>query len=218
MGRSAWAQAHSYVNGNAADGIDAALPKRNGNGVQHYAALDYREVGAALAKVDARNAALTTKACLRFIALTAVRSGEARLATWSEIDLDAREWRIPADRIKTGVEHRVPLSEPAVAVLSSVRPLRRADDDLVFPAGRGAADASTLRKVLHRVAGNATVHGFRSAFRTWASEQTSVPHAVCEMALAHRVGSDVERSYARSDLFEKRRALMATWAAYLTGE
>ena len=214
-GALAWAQAHGYVDGNAADGIDAALPKRTGNGVKHYAALEYREVGAALAKIDARNAAATTKACLRFIALTAVRSGEARFAKWSEIDLATREWRIPADRMKGGVEHRVPLSDAAVSVLESVRPLRRSDD-LVFPSGRGAVDDSTLRKFLRRVAGNVTVHGFRSGFRSWCQEQTSYPHAVCEMALAHRVGSDVERSYARSDLFDKRRALMAEWAAYLT--
>ena len=117
--------------------------------------------------------------------------------------------------MKGGVEHRVPLSDAAVSVLESVRPLRRSDD-LVFPSGRGAVDDSTLRKFLRRVAGNVTVHGFRSGFRSWCQEQTSYPHAVCEMALAHRVGSDVERSYARSDLFDKRRALMAEWAAYLT--
>ena len=214
-GALAWAQAHGYVDGNAADGIDAALPKRtNGNGATHHAALDYRRVGAALATIAARTASAPVKALLRFIALTAVRGGEARGATWAEIDADAREWRIPADRMKAGVEHRVPLSDAALAVLDAMRPLRRADD-LVFPSTRGAVDDSTLRKYLRRVVGPVTVHGFRSAFRSWCQEQSSVPHAVCEMALAHRVGSDVERSYARSDLFEKRRALMADWATYL---
>ena len=217
-GALAWSQAHSYVEGNAAEGIDAALPKRHGNGVTHYAALDYRRVGEALATIAARNASAPVKALLRFIALTTARSGEARLATWSEIDADAREWRIPADRMKAGIEHRVPLSDAALAVLETMRPLRRADD-LVFPSNRGAVDDSTMRKFLRRVVvGQATVHGFRSAFRSWCQEQTSVPHAVCEMALAHRVGSDVERSYARSDLFDKRRGLMDQWAGYLASD
>ena len=212
-GTLAWAQAHSYIEGNAADGIDAALPKRNG-GVTHYAALDYRDVGAALAKIDARPASAAVKALLRFIALTAVRSGEARLAKWSEIDLEAREWRIPADRMKAGIEHRVPLSDAALAVLESMRPLCRADD-LIFQSRRGPVNSSTIRKTVTLVAGAATVHGFRSAFRSWCQEQTSYPHAVCEVALSHAVGNAVERSYARSDLFEKRRALMADWATYL---
>ena len=131
--------------------------------------------------------------------------------------MDAREWRIPADRMKAGVAHRVPLSDAALAVLESVRPLRRADD-LIFPSRRGPVNSSTIRKTVTLVAGAATVHGFRASFRTWASEQTTHPHAVCEAALAHHVGSDVERSYARSDLFDKRRALMADWAAFVAGE
>ena len=152
--------------------------------------------------------------------LTACRSGEARLATWAEIDVEAREWRIPAERMKMAVEHRVPLSDAALAVLESMRPLRGAD--LVFPsplrASRPLSDM-TLTKVLRDtgLADRATVHGFRSAFRTWAAERTSFPHAVCEQALAHAVGSDVERSYARSDLFDKRRALMTAWAEHATG-
>ena len=164
---------------------------------------------------------MSARACLRFVVLTACRSGEARLATWGEIDLDAGEWRIPAARMKTGVEHRVPLSGAALAVLESVQPLRDRFD-LLFPSpsrpGKPLSDM-TLTKVLRDtgLADRATVHGFRSAFRTWASERTSVPHAVCEMALAHRVGSDVERSYARSDLFEKRRGLMVAWAEYASG-
>ena len=164
---------------------------------------------------------MSARACLRFVVLTACRSGEARLATWDEIDLEAREWRIPESRMKTGIEHRVPLTGAALDVLESVRPLR-GPADLLFPSpSRPAKTLSdmTLTKVLRDtgLADRATVHGFRSAFRTWASERTSVPHAVCEMALAHRVGSDVERSYSRSDLFEKRRGLMDQWAAYVTG-
>ena len=217
----AWAQAHGYIEHNlAGDAIDGALPSLPAVKA-HFRALPYREVGAALDVIEACPASLSARACLRFVVLTACRSGEARLATWDELDPDAREWRIPAGRMKTGVEHRVPLSDAALAALEMVRPLRgRAD--LLFPSpsrpGNPLSDM-TLTKVLRDtgLADRATVHGFRTAFRTWASERTSAPHAVCEMALAHRVGSDVERSYARSDLFEKRRGLMDLWAAYVTG-
>ncbi len=217
----AWAQAHGHVEHNlAGDAIDGALPSLPAVKA-HFRALPYREVGAALETIEASRASVSAKACLRFVVLTACRSGEARLATWAEIDLEAREWRIPASRMKAAVEHRAPLADAALDVLESVRPLR-GPADLLFPSpSRPARTLSdmTLTKILRDtgLAGRATVHGFRSAFRTWASERTSVPHAVCEMALAHRVGSDVERSYARSDLFEKRRGLMDQWATYVTG-
>ena len=217
----AWAQAHNYIENNpAGEAINAALPATTALKV-HFRALPYPDVGAALDVIEASRASVSARACLRFVVLTACRSGEARLATWGEIDLDAGEWRIPAARMKTGVEHRVPLSGAALAVLESVQPLRDRFD-LLFPSpsrpGKPLSDM-TLTKVLRDtgLADRATVHGFRSAFRTWASERTSVPHAVCEMALAHRVGSDVERSYARSDLFEKRRGLMVAWAEYASG-
>ena len=217
----AWAQAHSYVDHNAAgEGIDGALPKMAAV-KGHHRALPYGEVGAALGVIEASRASLSVKACLRFVVLTACRSGEARAATWDEIDREAREWRIPASRMKAGVEHRVPLSDAAVAVLESVRSLR-GPSALVFPSptkpGKPLSDM-TLTKVLRDtgLADRAVVHGFRTSFRTWAAERTSVPHAVAEMALAHHVGSSVERSYARSDLFEKRRGLMDQWAAFVTG-
>ena len=217
----AWAQAHNYVDTNpAGEVIGAALPATTALKV-HLRALPFREVGEALDIIAESRSSVSAKACLRFVVLTACRSGEARGATRAEIDLKAREWRIPAPRMKTGVEHRIPLSDAALAVLASVRPLRDLSD-LVFPSpsrpGKPFPD-TTLTKILRDtgLADRATVHGFRTAFRTWASERTSVPHAVCEMALAHRVGSDVERSYARSDLFEKRRGLMDRWAEYVTG-
>ena len=217
----AWAQAHGHVEHNlAGDAIDGALPSLPAVKA-HFRALPYREVGAALETIAASRASVSARACLRFVVLTACRSGEARLASWGEIDPEAREWRIPESRMKTGIEHRVPLTDAALDALELVRSLR-GPADLLFPSpsrpGRTLSDM-TLTKVLRDtgLADRATVHGFRSAFRTWASERTSVPHAVCEMALAHRVGSDVERSYARSDLFEKRRGLMDQWAAYVTG-
>ena len=217
----AWCQAHNYIENNpAGEAINAALPATTALKT-NLRALPYGEVASALDTIAGSRSALAVRQCLRFVVLVASRSGEARLATWDEIDVEAREWRIPAARMKTGVEHRVPLSDAALAVLDAVRPLR-GPADLLFPSpvrpGKPLSDMSLTRCLRDTgLAERAVVHGFRSSFRTWASERTSVPHAVCEMALAHRVGSDVERSYARSDLFEKRRGLMGQWAAFVTG-
>ena len=152
--------------------------------------------------------------------LTACRSGEARAATWSEIDEYARLWVIPAGRMKTGADHRQPLSDAALDVLAEARKL---DDGsgLLFPSparrGRPLSDMS-LTKVLRDtgLAERATVHGFRTCFRTWASEKTNADHAVMELSLAHAVGSAVERAYARSDMLDKRRRLMGQWGRFVT--
>jgi integrase len=217
-----WAMAHGHVDRNVAgEAIDGALPAMPAVAA-HFRALPYGEVRHALELIDASRASLSAKACLRFVALTACRSGEARGATWDEVDLESREWRIPAARMKAEAEHRIPLSDAALAVLESVGSLRDRSD-LLFPSpqrsGRPLSDM-TLTKVLRDtgLAGRATVHGFRASFRTWASERTSVPHAVAEIALAHAVGSSVERSYARSDLFDKRCRLMDQWAEYVVGD
>ena len=216
-----WAMAHGYVEHNVAgEAIDGALPAMPAVAA-HYRALPYEDVGRALELIEASRASQSAKACLRLVALTACRSGEARGATWDEVDLESREWRIPASRMKAAAEHRVPLSEAALAVVESVQPLRN-PSNLLFPSpqrpGRPLSDMA-LTKVLRdtKLADRATVHGFRTSFRTWASERTTVPHAVAEMALAHAVGSSVERSYARSDLFDKRRGLMERWAQYVLG-
>ena len=151
-----------------------------------------------------------------------VSLAEARGARWSEIDISARSWTMPADRTKTGEVHRVPLSDAAVAVLESARIL---DDgsDLVFPSSqkRGCQmTAHTLQKVLRETgfAGRTVVHGFRKSFRTWADDKTKADWAVKELCLGHAVGNKVERTYATSDLFERRRRLMEQWAAFATGE
>ena len=159
------------------------------------------------------------KRCLRFLVLTAARSGEARGATWAEVDFEAKEWRIPGERMKGGREHRVPLSDAALAVLERVRGV---DDGsgLVFPSplrpGRPLSPM-TLTKILRDrgLADRATVHGFRSAFRDWCAE-TGKPREVAEAALAHTVGG-VEGAYFRSDLYARRRVLIDQWAAFLTG-
>ena len=216
----AWCQAHGFVEHNiAGEVIDGALPAQPAV-KQHLRSLPYREVADALATVHGSRASLAAKLCLHFTILTAVRSGETRGANWSEIDLDAREWRIPATRMKAAVEHRVPLSDSALAVLEQALPLRDGSD-LVFPSparrGRPLSDMA-LTKVLRDtgLSDRATVHGFRSSFRDWCAE-TGKPREIAEAALAHTVGG-VEGAYFRSDLFERRRRLMADWARYLNGE
>ncbi len=216
----AWAQAHGHVDTNiAADAINGALPAQPAV-KEHLRSLPYRDVPDALATVDASRASLFARLCLRFTVLTAARSGESRGATWEEIDLDAREWRIPARRMKSGVEHRIPLSDAALSVLARARPMRK-DSDLIFPSpvrkGRPLSDMA-LTKLLRDtgLAERATVHGFRSSFRDWCAE-TGQPRELAEAALAHTVPG-VEGAYFRSDLFERRRHLMADWARYLTGE
>ena len=171
----------------------------------------------AVKTVDGSKASQAAKLCLRFLILTAARSGEARGATWVEVDSEAREWRIPGERMKGGAGHRVPLSGAALAVLERVRGV---DDGsgLVFPSplrpGRPLSPM-TLTKILRDqgLAERATVHGFRSAFRDWCAE-TGKPRAIAEAALAHTVGG-VEGAYFRSDLLARRRVLMDQWAAFL---
>ena len=212
-----WCWAHGYVSENmAGEGIEGALPKMPAV-KQHFRALPYTEVATALATVEGSRASEAAKLCLRFLILTAARSGEARGATWGEVDPDAREWRIPGDRMKGGADHRVPLSDAALAVLDRARAL---DDGsgLVFPSplrpGRTLSNM-TLTKILRGqgLADRATVHGFRSAFRDWCAE-TGKPREIAEAALAHSVRG-VEGAYFRSDLFARRRALMDQWAAFL---
>ena len=214
-----WCQAHGFVEHNAAgEAIAGALPAMAAV-KQHFRALPYAEVPEALQVVEGSRASPAVRLCLRFLILTAARSGEARAATWTEIDTEAREWRIPGDRMKGGVEHRQPLSDAAMAVLEQARAL---DDGsgLTFPSptrrGKPLSDMA-LTKLLrdNGLAERTTVHGFRSAFRDWAAERTDVEHAVMELALAHQVGSAVERAYARSDLLEKRRDLMERWAFFV---
>ncbi len=216
----AWAEAHGFADRNVAgDAIAGALPSMPAV-KEHFRALPYGEVAGALATVEASGASVAAKACLRFIVLTAARYGEARGATWGEIDIEAREWRIPASRMKAGVEHRVPLSDTALAVLEEMRPFRETGD-FIFPSpygkGRPLSDMALTRMLRATgLADRATIHGFRSSFRDWCAER-GTQRDVAEAALAHTVGG-VEGAYFRSDLYERRRVLMDQWADYLTGE
>ena len=180
--------------------------------VEHHAALPIDDVGAFMAELGKREG-MSARA-LEFVILTAARSGEVRGATWSEIDLDAQTWSIAADRMKAGKAHRVPLSDQAVALLKALP--RLADSDLVFFAPRGGRLSDmALTAVTRRMGAACVPHGFRSSFRDWASERTSFPHTVAEMALAHVVGDKVEAAYRRGDLFGKRRQLMSAWALFV---
>ena len=149
--------------------------------------------------------------------LTACRSGEVRGARWEEMDLDGREWRIPAERMKTDREHRVPLSTRALAVLGEAKTLA-GGSALVFPsATRRPHSRAVISRMVRKLGIGAVPHGFRSSFRDWAAECTDAPREVCELALAHVNTNAVEAAYRRSDLFERRRELMEQWAEFLAG-
>ncbi len=213
-----WCLAHGFVDTNVAgDSINGALP-RMASVKAHYKALPYGEVSEVLQAVEASGASSTVRLALRFLIFTAARSGEVRGAVWSEIDTGKRVWKIPGERMKAGAEHRVPLTGPTVEIIKRAKKLHKGGD-LVFPSpvrrDCPISDA-TLSKLLRStgVAGQATVHGFRSTFRDWCAD-TGKPRELAEAALAHTVGG-VEGAYFRSDLFERRRGLMDDWAEYLT--
>jgi integrase len=160
---------------------------------------------------------------LEFTIITAARSGEVRGATWAEIDLEQAIWTVPANRMKAGREHRVPLSPPAIALLKHVAALSSGEpSEFVFPGPKGSnsqlSDAafSALLKRMGRTDG-ITPHGFRSSFRDWAGETTSYPREIAEMCLAHTVGDATERAYRRGDGLARRRELMVAWAEFCDG-
>ena len=218
-----WAIAQGYRADNpAGDALTAALPKRSVP-VRHQRALPHGEVSAAVAAVRASASWAGLKLVFEFLVLTAARSAEARLATWEEIDMDARVWTVPASRTKAAREHRVPLCSRVVEIVDEARRLgvertAGAATGLVFPSQRGKAIGDArLSGVLQQLGIGAVPHGFRSSFRDWASERTDHPREVIEAALAHVVRNQTEAAYARSDLFERRRRLMDDWMDYLNG-
>ena len=192
--------------------LDTTLPAaRRVAQAGHHSALPFNEVGPFMRAL--RQQAGVSARALEFTVLTAARSGEVRGARWQEIDHGARMWTVPADRMKAGREHRVPLSDEALAILNT---MPSGDPGaLVFASPRGGplSDMS-MTAVLRRMKVAAVPHGFRSTFRDWCAEETNYPHEVAEMALAHAIGDKVEAAYRRGDLLEKRRHLMRDWAVY----
>lgn len=213
-----WATARGYRTGdNPArwrGHLENLLPRRSKVArVEHHAALPYGEIGAFMAALRQQEG--TAARALEFAILTAARTGEVIGATWAEIDLDGRLWTIPPERMKAGREHRVPLSDAALAILRAMAEVRQGAH--VFPgarAGRPLSQMAMLMLLRRMGRGDLTVHGFRSAFSDWCAEQTNFPAEVREMALAHALGDKVEAAYRRGDLFEKRRQLAEAWARY----
>jgi integrase len=198
--------------------LDKLLPRPTRvKTVTHHPAMDYRELPAFMAELSELHS--VSALALRFLILTATRTSEALQAQWSEIDLEAREWTIPAARMKAKRDHRVPLSGAAVNVLEA---LPRVDGNpYVFPGARYGRPLSNMALLqlmrsmgygVKRERGNYVPHGFRSSFRDWSGEVSSFPRDVAEMALAHIIENKVEAAYRRGDLFNKRRAMMQAWA------
>jgi integrase len=184
--------------------------------VEHHPALPYRELAAFMTEL--RNDESVAAAALEFTILTAARTSEIIHARWAEIDLDQRLWIVPANRIKAGREHRVPLSGAAMVVAEKMAGIRHNDFVFIGSKGLGGLSHMAMARVLQRMGrGQITVHGFRSSFRDWCAEQTNFPSEAAEMALAHIVGDKVEAAYRRSDMFEIRRRLMQAWANFGAG-
>jgi integrase len=191
------------------------LPKVKAK-VQHHDAMPWRDVPAFFAELNGRSA--TAAKALQFTILTASRTSEVLDMTWTEVDEGARLWTVPAARMKGGKEHRVPLTDDMLAILE---PLKAMASVYVFEGQkrhRPLSNMSMLMLLRRRGRDGFTVHGFRSSFRDWASEAANAPRELAEAALAHQVGSNVERAYARSDLLERRREMMELWNIMVTSE
>lgn len=185
--------------------------------VVHHAALPWQEIGAFMAQLKLQDGVAPW--ALRFCILTAARTGEAVGATWAEIDMAQKVWTIPAERMKAGKEHRVPLSAGAMDVLAQMEQVRTDQSPVapVFPggkAGRPLSNMSLLMLLRRMERPDLTAHGFRSTFRDWAGEATNYPREVAEAALAHSIRDATEAAYRRGDALEKRRALMEDWAGF----
>jgi integrase len=209
-----WARTAGFYDGvNPIEGIERGLGRQKAK-VNHHPAMPWQEVPDLYARLDDAVSA----SALKFLILTAARTGEVIGATWQEFDLSDALWVIPATRMKADREHRVPLTAEALSILTSVRDL---SEDFVFPGqrrGRGLSNM-TMAQLLKRMGvTDATVHGFRSSFRDWAEEEGGQPREIAELCLAHEVGNATERAYRRSDLLAKRRLLLEAWTQHVVSK
>jgi integrase len=212
-----WAKAAGHRAGNnPVEDISKALPRQSDR-KGHHAALPYVEVPAFVERLRGNDAGSIAELAFEFLILTAARTSEVLEAKWNEIDLEQAAWTVPASRMKAGREHRVPLVPRCIELLEQAK-LLAAGSDFVFPGRSGKKPMSNmvLLMTMRRLKSACTVHGFRSAFRDWASERTNFAREICEAALAHIVKDKTEAAYRRGDLFEKRRELMSTWTAFVT--
>ncbi len=180
--------------------------------VKHHPAADYNDVPKIMEALRTKDSLSAYN--LRFTILTAARSGESRGALWSEIDIPNKVWTIPAKRMKAEREHKVPLCDEAIEILAIMKKWNVENSDFVFSSRKNSISDTAVNKTLHLINPNITVHGFRSSFRVWGAETTSIPSAVLELALSHVNQNEVEAAYQRSDLFERRRDLITTWGDY----
>lgn len=197
--------------------INKSLPKLPKGHKKHFAAMPYVDVPAFMEQLQEKNS--IGALALRAVILTAARSGEIRLATWDEIDFEAAIWTIPAERMKAGREHIVPLSKAALEIFQAAKGHRIAGSDFVFQGTKKGKPLSdmTLTKILRDSDLPFTVHGFRSSFRDWVGEETSFAGDVAEMALAHTIKNKTEAAYRRGSMMAKRVVLMDNWADYCLG-
>lgn len=211
-----WAKAAGHRRGdNPIEGVERGLPKQTERD-EHHAALPYAEVPAFVARLRAPGTGELARLAFEFLILTAARTGEVLGAEWSEVNETEALWTVPAARMKAGREHRVPLSHRALAILHRAKELAP-ESTLVFPGRQAGKPMSNMvfLMALRRMDVPITAHGFRSSFRDWAAEATSLPREVAEMALAHSIENKVEAAYRRGDLLGKRREMMNSWSSYI---
>lgn len=212
-----WAKTAGFrTEENPVGGIERGLPRQN-NKPKHHAAMPYAEVSAFMRQLQHDNTrGLIARRAFELLILTASRTSEVLGAQWPEIDFESLVWSIPSNRMKAGVEHRIPLSPRALRVLTELRELRL-DGTFIFPGSRLGKPMSNMvfTTSLRRMELPYTTHGFRSSFRDWVAETTEFPNELAEMALAHTIGNKVEAAYRRGDMIDRRRKMMDEWDKYL---
>ena len=212
-----WAKAAGFRSGdNPVEGVARGLPRQNDQ-KGHFDAIPFAKVPEFVRQLRTVTTSEFARLAFELLILTATRTNEVLKADWSEIDLDKAVWTIPATRMKAGREHRIPLTPRALELLRSAQSINDGSD-LIFPGRRANTPMSNMvfLMLLRRMGATFTAHGFRSAFRDWASECTNFPREVCEMALAHSIKDRTEAAYRRGDLFDKRRQLLDSWNAYIS--